>query len=215
LEQRLIEFKSDLSKLPAGDIYAKYIACDECAAVLSFDITETRHAIAQKFAIQVESVRIVGSAKLGFTLREKQKKRYSAGRHTGAPKVDVRPRFSFFSENSDIDVAIVSEKLFDDYWKKCFSFWSMSGYDASDTYWRGGRNFRDYIFRGWMRPDKLPTEGSFTYSAEWFDYFRELTAAGAAGDYKINAGIYREDYFLQEYQKIAIAECASVSGSST
>jgi hypothetical protein len=194
----LEQFKADLQALPSAEIFRRYIAVDACRGLVDVDERELRAKIAHRFEVQLDEVLIVGSAKLGFTLRAKKIK---------GDEPSVRPAFSPFSYNSDVDIAIVSSDLFDNFWKRCFEFWQSSGYRYAGDYWPQGRNFRDYIFRGWMRPDHLPSEGSFTYRREWFNFFRKLTSEGAAGDYKISAGVYRETYFLEAYQRAAIEQC--------
>lgn len=196
----LARFKADLADLTADEVYRRYVLPDTCKGLTEVDELRLRLKIAEKFHIDVSKVIIVGSAKLGFTLRHKHKTERS----------DERPAFSPFSENSDIDVAVVSDVLFDHVWKQCLEFWHGSGYANAKGYWFGGQQFRDYFFRGWMRPDKLPSEGDYRYRHEWFDFFRrQLASERAAGDYTINAGVYREPYFLETYQKIAINECCA------
>lgn len=195
--RHLARFKADCTALAPPDIYQRYVAGEQCAGLTEVDVGALRGRIAERFGIDRAGITIVGSAKLGFTITHKR-----AWKH-----IPARPMFSPFSENSDVDVAIVSDALFDDIWKRCFRFWQESGY--GDDYWQEGPNFRDYLFRGWMRPDKLPSEGNFTYRNEWFDFFRRLTSERAAGDYKITAGLYREAYFLESYQQSAIRRCAA------
>lgn len=191
----LNRFKGDLMALTPAEVFGRYIAPDPCYGLSGVDERSLRERIAAHFGIGIAGIKIVGSAKLGFTLRHK------SGRD-GEPD---RPMFSPFADTSDVDIAIISDAIFDTVWKRCFEFWQNSGYD--DGYWRSGRDFRNYFFRGWMRPDKLPSEGSFTYKRDWFDFFRRLTNDRAAGDYKITAGLYREGYFLESYQHIALSEC--------
>ena len=196
----LAQFKADLLSLPAEEMFARYIAPDTCAGLSDPQQAGLRGRIADHFGISAENVLIVGSAKIGFTLRHKR---------AGSEDEEDRPAFSEFSDASDVDVAIVSETLFDTIWKGCFNFWHTSGYANANAYWPKGKHFRDYFFRGWMRPDHLPSEGSFKYKDDWFDFFRRLTSDRAAGDYKISAGLYRESYFLEAYQHIALAQCRS------
>jgi hypothetical protein len=200
----LARFKADVYSLPPGEVFGRYILPDACMGAINVDQRSLRELIASNFEIELKSIIIVGSAKLGFTLRRKQK----------SEDEDERPAFSPFSENSDIDVAIVSDALFDKIWKLSFEFWHGSGYAAAPGYWPKGKHFRNYIFRGWMRPDHLPSEGNFTYKESWFDFFRELTSNRAAGDYRITAGLYREPYFLKSYQEIAINECKARMGAA-
>ncbi len=194
----LAEFKVNLLSLSAEEMFARYIAPDTCRGLVDIDQAELRGQIADHFEITPECVLIVGSAKLGFTLRHKMAK---------SPDELPRPPFSEFSDSSDVDIAIVSDRLFDDIWKASFRFWHTSGYANAGAYWPSGKSFREYFFRGWMRPDHLPAEGGFRYRSDWFDFFRRLTSARAAGDYKISAGLYREAYFLEAYQTIAINQC--------
>ena len=201
----LEQFKTDLRTRSSGEVYSRYIAPDTCKGLQGVDEAKLRKRISDRFDIGMTSVLIVGSAKLGFTLVDK-----TARDPDGQP----RPRYSRFSEGSDVDVAIVSEVLFDAIWKDCLKLWHTSGYRNSMEYWPRGKQFRDYIFRGWMRPDKLPSEVRFPYKDEWFDFFRGLASDRAAGDYKVTAGLYRESYFLETYQQVALDECRASLGAT-
>jgi hypothetical protein len=99
----LARFKADVISLPPSEVFGRYILPDACMGATDIDQRSLRELIASNFEVELKSIIIVGSAKLGFTLRRKQK---SEGE-------DERPAFSPFSENSDIDVAIVSDALFD------------------------------------------------------------------------------------------------------
>ncbi len=133
----LSRFKADLVSLPPGEIYARYVLSESCMGMAGVDERHLRDRIAIRFGIDLKNVVIVGSAKLGFTLRRKP----------ASGEDEERPAFSPFSENSDIDVAIVSDDLFDNIWKRCFEFWHTSGYGDAIGYWPRGRRFREYIFR--------------------------------------------------------------------
>lgn len=185
-------FKADVVTMPAQEIFERYIAADVCAGFPELDEGALRQRIGHHFGLKAAEVMIVGSAKIGFSLMPNRK----------------RPAFTPFSEDSDVDVAIVSDTLFDRIWKECLQFWHGSGYSDASGYWSSrGKDFRAYHFRGWMRPDKLPSEGGYNYANEWFDFFRTLIVERAAGDYRITGGVYRERYFLQMYQQIAIEDC--------
>jgi len=197
-EDYLTRFKADLAVLSASAMFDRYVNPDECRGLVDVDHLALRERISARFQVDLRSVVIVGSAKIGFTLVTKKARRDQA----------ARPMFSPFYEGSDVDVAIISDRIFDEIWKDCLLFWHSSGYSDDYGYWRDrGVDFRSYHFRGWMRPDKLPTGGRFNYRNEWFDFFLQLTSERAAGDYPVKAGVYREEFFLRTYQHVALEQC--------
>lgn len=125
---------------------------------------------------------MVGSGKLGFSIVNS--KRY-------------RP----FSDTSDIDVAIISPILFDAIWHNVYD------YSFSGGYWPEEKAFKEYLFRGWIRPDKLPPSHKFALCKDWWDFFRSITSTGRYGPYKISAGLYRNWHFLETYLSVCINEC--------
>src|SRR5579871_5683036 len=131
--QYIARFKRDFLDLSSSDVFLRYIVPEQCAGLTDVDEHGLRARIAAKFEVELGNVIIVGSAKLGFTLRSKQA---TAARNE-------RPAFSLFCENSDVDVAIVSDALFDSIWKKCLEYWYSSGYARATAYWPQGKSFRD------------------------------------------------------------------------
>jgi hypothetical protein len=133
----------------------------------------------------MRDVIITGSAKLGFTL---------------VPK-EGRPIFSPFGDSSDIDVAIISPKLFTELWRSSLDF----VLDHGD--WPDANSFRKFLMKGWLRPDRLPKNAEFPSSRDWFDFFRELTASGRFGPYKISAGVYFDEWFWEKYASSSFKNC--------
>lgn len=193
----LAAFQADLATLTTEEMFAKYVEPEACHGLPGIDQLALRQRVAERFELGLASVMIVGSAKIGFTLTHKDAKTATE---------EDRPPFSSFSDQSDVDVAIISDVLFDEVWKRSFEFWHSSGYSKAQTYWPRGRDFREYVFRGWMRPDMLPNEASIPIKDEWFEFFRQVTNAGYAGDYPVKAGLYRERYFLERYQSQSLAK---------
>lgn len=144
-----------------------------------------RREISDRFGVSMRDVLLVGSAKLGFTIKAKP----------------GRPEFSPFGDTSDIDVAIISSQLFLEYWQYAFDFWM----EQSD--WDQAGRFRKYLFRGWLRPDKLPNSPDFTKSRDWFEFFRALQATGKYGGFKIAAGVYFNETFWESYVGSALSDC--------
>ena len=143
---------------------------------------EFRRKIANKFKIGFHEVFIIGSAKLGYSYHKE----------------------SDFSYNSDIDIVIVSEKLFDDFHMKISEY----QYQLEKQHLTINQNelmmynsFLRYLVKGWMRPDKLPT--SFQVKAlknDWFDFFASLSyGKSEVGNYKVAAGLYKNYEYLEKY----------------
>lgn len=166
-------------------VVQKHVLSGPCYVLNEDAHYELKYAIAAEFGINPNDIFIVGSAKLGFSIASN--KRY-------------RP----FGDQSDIDVAIVSNTLFDSVWQKVFEYWDRPG---KDVYWYQSSDFMAYLFRGWIRPDKLPPARDFPYQLQWFRFFQYLTSTGKFGPYKISAGLYRSLYFLERYQCICTRQC--------
>lgn len=195
LAPMVADFQDDARRLSAQQLVEKYILPEECAADIHFDQRALRERIAKRFTVPVEAVFIVGSAKLGFTLHDKDM-------NEEVP----RPAYSAFSAASDVDIAIVDAGLFDHIWKMCFDYWDRTGYRFGLPLWDQANDFRNYIFRGWMRPDMLPAVQAVSYSRQWFQFFQRLMSERAAGDNRITAGLYREPYFFERYQEYSVAK---------
>jgi len=144
-----------------------------------------RRRVSDNFRVSMRDVILVGSAKIGCTLTQ---------------KLD-RPPLSPFSDGSDIDIAIISSRLFEYYWEQAFNYYS----DVRE--WEKIGQFRKYLFRGWMRPDMLPVDTEFGASRLWFDFFLGQTASGDFGGNKVSAGIYYSEHFWEKYASRSLIEC--------
>jgi hypothetical protein len=156
-----------------------YGSCHVLTDAAYFDL---RSEVANKFHIHPNEVLVVGSSKLGFSI---------------APT----KRYRHFADSSDIDVVIVSRGLFDRMWKAVHTFWDQGGY------WEGSREFKDYLFRGWIRPDKLPSAKSFSLANDWWEFFNALSSTGKYSMYKIRGALYMDWYFLEAYQLRGVSAC--------
>jgi len=150
---------------------------------------EFRTRIAQHFGINYQNVFIVGSAKLGFN--------YFSGKA--------------FSYESDIDVVLVDERLFERYYENIcdYQYQLDKNYRAIDSRELNlYRSFLQYLVKGWMRPDKLPL--SFEISIlkdEWFGFFQSISfGKSEVGNYKINAGLFKNTAYLEKYYLNGVTE---------
>ncbi|WP_218011752.1 hypothetical protein [Bacillus cereus] len=145
-----------------------------------------KRIIAEQFGLSPTNVIMVGSAKLGFSI---------------APKKLWTP----IHDNSDIDMVIISEELYDQYWKQLLEFNINLTYRTEkedDLY----RDFLEYFFKGWLRPDKFPF--NFPDKQEWFDFYKSISYK-EYDKRKISGAIYRNEYFFKKYHENNIKKLRS------
>lgn len=182
IKRRVASFVVDLHEYSPIEVVRKDILSGTCFALDAETEFALRSEVARHFGVHPNEVFIVGSAKLGFSI---------------VPSKRFRP----FCDCSDIDLVLVSSSLFDNVWKEVFL------YSKNVGYWEKKDSFTQYLFKGWIRPDKLPTSPAFSLSKEWWEFFRGLTSKRVYGDYKIAAGLYKSLFFLESYQEICASGC--------
>lgn len=143
---------------------------------------EFRNRIGKYFLIDYYQVYIVGSGKLGFS--------YLKGTE--------------FSYDSDIDVAIVSEELYDRYLKYIRKFQydlERSKERLVEREYKNYVKFLKYMAKGWMRPDLLPIKiEGIDLRTNWFSFFNAISYdKSEVGNYKVNAGVYKSYNYLEYY----------------
>ncbi|MHA3104740.1 hypothetical protein [Acinetobacter sp. ANC 3791] len=148
-----------------------------------------RKRIAEHWDIHFQDIYITGSASLGFSIVKQ----------------------TDFSLDSDIDVAIVSQKLFDrimesihKYQLKLREFRADLTRDQIKKY----HIFLEYSAMGWIRPDLLPInlveEVNFLKN-DWFNFFDSISNnQSEVGNYEVNAGIFKSHYHLEEYTLLGL-----------
>lgn len=182
LNREIEIFKQELRNCEAPEFVQKKIIYGDCRVLNKESYFQLRQEIAKKFHVHPNEVLVVGSAKLGFSIAPNKKYRH-------------------FGEKSDIDVVIVSDALFSQVWSTVYSFW------RDNIIWDTEEEFKKYLFRGWIRPDKLPPSNKFNFSKDWWEFFREITASGQFGPYKISGALYKNWTFLESYQNFAVQYC--------
>ena len=192
IDERVERFRADLRTHTPGEVFARHIRGQSCYALESDEEEAITRRICDKFGVAPTDVVIVGSAKLGFTLVKKTKK-----------DRPIRPPYSPFSDESDVDVAIVSAELFDKYWKFAY------GYHRSGILWDTKNWFNGYLLRGWIVPPLLPMPSPDSPAGEWGSFLNSLLRTGECGDYPVKAGIYRDNHFFETYHCDTIATLAA------
>lgn len=141
-----------------------------------------RKRIANNFNISFNEVFITGSAKLGFSpLKEKQ-----------------------FDYESDIDVAIVSNCLYEEILEsiRCYQMELRKARRSIttkeiDMY----HSFLEYVAIGWIRPDKLPIFFQIQdMKNNWFNFFKSISYnKSEVGNYKVSAGVFKSYLCFEHY----------------
>lgn len=116
-----------------------------------------REQIANHWHVGFQEVLILGSGKLGYSYHKN----------------------SVFSDESDIDVAIVNQSLFESFYLEIrnFQYRLESGLETLTSHEKCEYNrFLSYMIKGWMRPDILPAKITGKLSKdEWFSYFKSIS----------------------------------------
>lgn len=146
------------------------------------DYYDFRKKIAENFDINFHEVYITGSGKLGFSPFKNK----------------------IFDLDSDIDVAIISNDLFERLMWEINKFQldlrlSRTTFDIHEL--KKYHDFLEYIAMGWLRPDKLPTSVKIKkIKNEWFDFFRDLSyGKSEVGNYKVAAGVFKSYQHFESY----------------
>ncbi|MGC4083663.1 MAG: hypothetical protein QM736_16535 [Vicinamibacterales bacterium] len=180
--QRIKAFRQDLRTLSPEEVVKRHLTFGQCFALGDPQYFDLKKAVADHFGVHHSAVLLVGSGKLGFS-------------------VVPHKRYHHFHDRSDLDLAVVSADLFDQIWLDAYRF------SQTKALWADADEFKDYLFRGWIRPDKLPPADAFERRANWWEFFRKLTSSGQFGRYRIAAGLYRSWQFLEDYQQVCIRAC--------
>jgi hypothetical protein len=145
---------------------------------------EILNAICEKFKQPFSAVKVVGSAHTGYTYYKKR---------------------DFVAGESDLDVAIISPTLFQEYSQAIY--WMTRRYSDLTTFPRiegvsVAQDFRNSLGSGQFRPDRMP---SCLLKTDWFGFFNRLSNKYTDLFRNINAGIYLSEGFF-EMKNAAILE---------
>ena len=184
-ERRVTEFKADLERMDAIQVIRKHITTGGSAVLPDATYYELRNQVADHFGLHPSAVVVVGSCRLGFSL--KPVKRY-------AP----------FGETSDVDLAIISRDKFDGYWDLVFDHW------RSNRIWSQTKQYRAFLadlFKGWIWPRRLPPDRTFREAREWVEFEDQLGRDHFRGLRSVGARLYRTWERLELYQAIYVLKC--------
>jgi len=141
--------------------------------------------IAKQLAIGQDAINVIGSGRIGFSLDPEQ---------FGKP----------FSEKSDLDVAIVSDTLFDEAWMDMLRLGKAYHKLRNDTKAWLATHRQSCIYWGFVRPEHLP--GVVRFSSKWFFTFKGLSRIRAFASRPISGRLYRTRDHLVFHQKYSCNE---------
>ncbi len=146
--------------------------------------------IANSLGVHIRDIVIVGSSKLGFSIKPTKENNIL---NYNFNDFDFNFNQDNNNEKSDLDVAIVSSKLFDEQLIELYAHTKgYSNYGHKDSLVKAG--FAEYILKGWLRPDKVPN--NYSISSEIVkvqEYYKSLIGR------KVNIGLYKSWYFFENY----------------
>lgn len=157
---------------------------------------ELRHDLSKSLEISINDIVIVGSAKLGFSVK-------TANFH----KFDYKYSCSGNrNDRSDIDVAIVNRKLFEAIAERIFHMSRHFDNRWIEEYWKINPfnrrptdlfpKYTKYLAQGWLRPDLMP--GTWLAHADWMNicnnWYKKLD------NRRVSVGFYSDWTYLKHYQ---------------
>lgn len=173
IKLRISAFRASLLQSP-NIALDQHLLRHDCS-VVGFEVEhELRVNIAGEFGADINDVYVVGSAKLGFSPKPGQ-------------------YFKHFSDQSDIDVALVNANLYTEIWHEVHQM------DRAGEFFNKEK-FAHYHLAGWIRPDVLPARTEYTRCHAWWKFFRQLSSREEFFRMKISGGLYYDTQFLRQYQ---------------
>jgi hypothetical protein len=132
--------------------------------------------VCEHFKVPFSALRIVGSAQTKYSYYKER---------------------DFVPGQSDLDIAIISSSLFQQYSQDIYLL--TQGYSDLTQFFRSNgistaRGFRDYLSEGYFRPDLMP---SCALKTNWFGFFSRLSNKHTALFSNINAGIFLSEAFFE------------------
>jgi len=186
------EFKDLIPRHSDSEIVTQIVLPGAAAHVSDENIKYLSLRIAETFGVESDEVRlhVVGSAKLGFSLSEKRKK-----------NGEILRRYRPFGSGSDIDLAIISSKVFSMIWSDLSAYaYRNAKYMPWDS-----KKLGDYLVHGWLRPDHFP-RARLSRCDLWKDLFRSLSSDRRFGWKPVRGGLFYAESDMVSYYSRSVKE---------
>lgn len=193
----LKQFKEDISKdLNSEFIVQKYLIDGDAFFFREYfpnEEFEFKKGLADVLNVHIRDIAILGSGKLGFSLKpnEVESALYEF------KEFDFNFKFDSNKEKSDLDVAIISDSLFEYFLKDIYI--RTNRYSAIPDGWserreRNRKSFSYYALKGWFRKDFL--YAGYEYENQILEFIDNYKKK-----YKrdINLGLYKSWFYFENY----------------
>jgi hypothetical protein len=130
----------------------------------------------QSHPLSPTKVIMVGSSKLGFS-------------------ISPRHLWREIREDSDIDMVVISDQIFDFFWKDLLDF-NIEITPRTLAEQNLYSDFLEYLFQGWLRPDKFPFQ--YDNKSRWFEFFKKISY-NKYDNRKVTCALYRDEEFFKKY----------------
>lgn len=206
LDDRIGDFKQDLraKNISEEQIFQKHLI--DAKSYYFHNILNqinleyaVKSQISTAFDVSLNEVILVGSGKIGFSLK---------------PKFPYREFDALFKktklqkEKSDLDIAIISPKFFEDTGVRLYRFTDgLRNKWDSNLYYQNSEERRkeiplaykcfEYYTKGWLRPDFVPLGFELGINESMENL--KLTLYNNLNKRKISFGFYKNWYYFKEY----------------
>ncbi len=191
-EKNLRSFKDDCCRLSSDIVVQKYLIDGPS---YYFDVYHGgyeefvfKESIASGLDVHIRDIAIIGSGKLGFSIKPEK----------DTPGLYKYKAFDYdysrdcLSKKSDLDVAIVSNRLFDDQLIKLYKHTDC----YLQTVFSGSKRNQlgKYVLKGWIRPDVLPSGYEITSEIS-----RVQAELSKKYERDVNIGLYKSWFYFESY----------------
>jgi len=196
------EFKTLLTTEPIPYIVKEYVFGGETYAFKDNPsiVDDLKAFLSGKLDVKEENITIVGSAKIGFSL---------------SPDTFSRK----FHEESDIDIIVVDENIFNSIWFAILRWNYPRRYKLPHVERRWANKRANDVFWGWFEPGKIKFKGlSFPsalkplldISTLWFSTFKMVSSLDGFLGRDVNGRLYRTWDHAYEYHVDSLAKTREV-----
>lgn len=191
-EEVLRKFKQDCQNMQPDVVVQKHLIDGACYFFNNLpelhEEFEFKKTIAVALGAHIRDVAIVGSGKLGFSLKPT---RDTPGLYE-FNKFDKKYELDPNEQKSDLDVVVISKDLFDNQLEELYRF--TAAYKNTKFSSAQLKEFAKYALKGWIRPEMVPQDYSTTKNIV-------VLSHDLSSKYQrpVNIGIYKSWYYFEQY----------------